>query len=258
MSQLLTNVASWKTPPQVCPSVATSGNLSNHGDATLSHSRMCREGLWGEKELVQTADIHTLGARWYFHYHRIMQVRIVGHNMPKYFYFFSINIVYNGTTPGAESPFHACQGCCDPFPPHSTSLLTFCRPDSVTIVNTCCKGIMTAVSPLSWQLWSQLSSGTLLPWLFNQPASLLKPSYGWLCSYLHSPSVILWSRLHRCMWQTKQQRRRPSLCAACWTLPCPIVRSCFKSRCSAKGYSKMLRLHGYWAADLLIEQCFVV
>lgn len=223
MNQLLTNVASWKTPPRLSTSVATSGNLSNHGDATLSHSWMCGEGLWGGKELVQTADIHTLGARWHFHYHRIMQVRIVGHNMPKYFYFFSINIVYNGTTPGAESPFHACQGCCDPFPPHSTSLLTFCRPDSVTIVNTCCKGIMTAVSPLSWQLRSQLSSGTLLPWLFNQPASLLKPSYGWLCSYLHSPSVILWSRLHRCMWQTKQQRRRPSLCTACWTISCPIV-----------------------------------
>lgn len=57
---------------------------------------------------------------------------------------------------------------------------------------------MTAASPLSWQSWSQRSSGTLLPWLFNQPASLLKPSYGWLRSYLHS-SVILWSRLRHSM-----------------------------------------------------------
>lgn len=132
----------------------------------------------------------------------LLQQNNAGIQHAQIFLLFSINIVYNGTTPGAESPFHACQGCCDPVPPHSTSPLTFCRPDSVTIVNTCCKGIMTAVSPLSWQSWSQLSSGTRLPWLFNQPASLLKPSYGWLCSYLHSPSVILRSRLHRCMWQT--------------------------------------------------------
>lgn len=169
-----------------------------------------------------------------------MQVRIVGlKKKVQIFLLFSINIVYNGSTPGAESPFHACQGCCDPVPPHSTSLLTFCRPDSVTIVNTCCKGIMTAASPLSWQSWSQLSSGTLLPWLFNQPASLLKPSYGWLWSYLH-PSVILWSHS---MWENKRQhgrgrgsargatprflRRR---CPTVRTLSCDIPQSCFWSR----------------------------
>lgn len=52
-----------------------------------------------------------------------------------------------------EHPLHACQECRDPVPPHSTSPLTFCRPDSVTIVNTCCKGIMTLVSLLSWQIY---------------------------------------------------------------------------------------------------------
>lgn len=170
------------------------------GCKVISFSCM-QGGLWAWKGLIQKADVHTLGVRWHFYYERIMQVRIVGWKNVQIFLPFSINIVYNGTTPGAESPFHACQGCCDPVPPHSTSLLTFCRPDSVTIVNTCCKGIMTAVSPLSWQSWSQRSSGTLLPWLFNQPASLLKPSYGWLRSYFHS-SVILRSRLRHSMWQT--------------------------------------------------------
>lgn len=71
--------------------------------------------------------------------------------------FFHQCTVGNGTGLGAECPLHACQGCCDPVLPHSTSPLTFCRPDSVTIVNTCCKGIMTTVSPPIWLKWSHLA-----------------------------------------------------------------------------------------------------
>lgn len=124
-------------------SVANSGNLLNHGDTMLSHSHMCREDSASRRTYFRCATAFLLQQNNAGQNSRIQDAQI--------FLLFSINIVYNGTTPGAESPFHACQGCCDPVPPHSTSLLTFCRPDSVTIVNTCCKGIMTAVSPLSWQ-----------------------------------------------------------------------------------------------------------
>lgn len=108
-------------------------------------------------------------------------------------------IVRNGTTLGVESALHACQGCCDPVSPHSTSPLTFCGPDSVTIVNTCCKGIMTAVSLLSWQTgarshlahrrhgcltslahyWSQAMVGYIL--IFT----LLQSHYGALATVWH-------------------------------------------------------------------------
>lgn len=101
-----------------------------------------------------------------------------------------------------EHPLHACRECRDPVPPHSTSPLTFCRPDSVTIVNTCCKGIMTPVSLLSWQIYearahlAQHCHGCDCYQLYlpcYQPGILLRPSYFQLCSYLRSLSVTLWS-----------------------------------------------------------------
>lgn len=76
---------------------------------------------------------------------------------------------------------------------------------------------MTAVSLLSWQTWNQVSSGTLLPWLFNQPGSLLKPSYARLYSYLHSPSVTLWSCVH-CVTQTNSSIEKHISRAGCYVL----------------------------------------
>lgn len=114
-----------------------------------------------------------------------------------------------------EHPLHACQECCDPVPPHSTSPLTFRRPDSVTIVNTCCKGIMTPVSFLSWQIYearahlAQHCHGCDCYQLYlpcYQPGILLRPSYFQQCSYHRSLSVTLWSCFQSVTQQTAAQR----------------------------------------------------
>lgn len=111
-------------------------------------------------------------------------------------------------------PLHACQGFCDPVPPHSASLLTFCRPDSVTIVNTCCKGIMTAASRLSWQTQSQASSGTVSPWLWLLPA-LFTVLPAWRITeaklfsamFLSSLAFSHFTELYPASHTNKQQRR---------------------------------------------------
>lgn len=78
---------------------------------------------------------------------------------------------------------------------------------------------MTAASLFSWQTWSQVSSGTELPWpwLFYQPGTLLKPSYALLYSYLHSPSVTLWSCLH-CVTQTNSCTEKNISRTGCYVL----------------------------------------
>lgn len=96
----------------------------------------------------------------------------------------------NGGAAKAPRPLHACQGLVDPAPPHSKSPLTFSGPDSVTIVNTCWKGMATAPSLLSWHTPPRhVSSGAPPPRLFNQPASLPAGAQLRYISYLCRPSL---------------------------------------------------------------------
>lgn len=96
----------------------------------------------------------------------------------------------NGAAVRAPRPLHACQGLVDPAPPHSKSPLTFGGPDSVTIVNTCWKGMVAAASLLSWQAPTRhVSSGAPPPRLFNQPGSLPAGARLRYISYLRRPSL---------------------------------------------------------------------